>query len=75
MKKSAHQIWREAKEHNLTKQEFKKKLIENNVIVKKEAVLEQKFNELIPIEFGGKMDEELLKSCVKICIDFSNVKL
>jgi uncharacterized phage protein (TIGR01671 family) len=35
MKKSAHQIWKESKEHNLSKEEFKEKLIENNVIVPK----------------------------------------
>jgi len=34
MKKSAHQIWKESKEQNLSKEEFKQKLIENNVIIK-----------------------------------------
>lgn len=35
MKKSAHQIWKEAKEHNLNKEEFKQKLVDEKVIVKK----------------------------------------
>jgi hypothetical protein len=35
MKKSAHQIWKESKEQNLTKEEFKEKLKIEGVIVKK----------------------------------------
>ena len=34
-KRSAHQIWREAKENNLTKEETKKLLVKEGVIVKK----------------------------------------
>ena len=34
-KRSAHQIWREAKEKNLTKEETKKLLVKEGVIVKK----------------------------------------
>jgi len=40
MKKSAHQIWKKAKEQGLTKEEFKEKLIENNVIVPKIKICE-----------------------------------
>lgn len=34
-KRSAHKIWREAKEKNLTKEETKKLLVKEGVIVKK----------------------------------------
>jgi hypothetical protein len=33
MKKSAHQIWKESKEQNLTKEEFKEKLKSEGVII------------------------------------------
>lgn len=35
IKKSAHQIWRESKEQNLSKEEFKQKLVDEKVIVRK----------------------------------------
>ena len=35
MKKSAHQIWKEAKDANLSKEEFKQKLVDEKVIVRK----------------------------------------
>jgi len=34
MKKSAHQIWKEAKEQNLSKEEFKQLLLKEKVIMK-----------------------------------------
>lgn len=34
--KSAHQIWKESKEQNLTDTQFKQKLVEEGVIVKKD---------------------------------------
>jgi hypothetical protein len=41
MKKSAHQIWKEAKDLNLNKVEFKKYLKDNGVIVSKESIDKQ----------------------------------
>lgn len=38
MKKTAHQIWREAKEMNLTAAEFKEYLKKNGVIASKEEI-------------------------------------
>ncbi len=38
MKKSAHQIWKEAKELKLTGEAFKKHLRENGLIVPKEDI-------------------------------------
>ena len=35
MKKSGDQIWKKAKKQNLTKEEFRQKLIDEKVIVKK----------------------------------------
>jgi len=42
MKKSAHQIWKEAKEHNLSDEEFKEILKKERVIVHKEKFLNEK---------------------------------
>ncbi|MCT2410033.1 hypothetical protein NZD88_20955 [Chryseobacterium antibioticum] len=41
MKKSAHQIWKEAKELNLNDVEFKKYLKDNGVIASKESIDKQ----------------------------------
>ena len=41
MKKSAHQIWKEAKELKLTGEAFKKHLRENGLIVPKEDIDKQ----------------------------------
>jgi hypothetical protein len=38
MKKSAHQIWKEAKEQNLNNEEFKAYLKKEGVIVSKESI-------------------------------------
>ena len=38
MKKTAHQIWKEAKELGLNDEEFKKYLKDNGVIVPKESI-------------------------------------
>lgn len=35
MKKSAHQIWKESKEQKLTKEQFREKLIDEKIIIKK----------------------------------------
>ncbi|WP_339889811.1 hypothetical protein [uncultured Flavobacterium sp.] len=35
--------------------------------------LEEEFNSLIPDEFGGEMNNELLEGCIKIC-KLSNLK-
>lgn len=36
-----------------------------NIILKMD--LEKEFNSLIPYEFGGEMNIELLEGCIKIC--------
>ena len=38
MKKSAHQIWKEAKELGLNDEEFKKYLKDNGIVVPKESI-------------------------------------
>ena len=38
MKKSAHQIWKEAKNLGLNNEEFKKYLKDNGVIISKESI-------------------------------------
>lgn len=35
MKKSAHQVWKEAKEQNISKQEIKEIMIKEGIIIKK----------------------------------------
>jgi len=59
MKKSAHQIWKESKEQNLTKEEFKEKLIENNVIVPK-IKIENFYNKLFRTK-GNNTDYKINK--------------
>ena len=39
MKKSAHQIWKEAKELGLNDEEFKKYLKDNGIVVPKESIV------------------------------------
>jgi hypothetical protein len=67
MKKSAHQIWKESKEQNLSKEEFKEKLIENNVIISI-IKIEDFYNKLFRTK-GNNTDYKINK------FDKENVKI
>ena len=62
MKKSAHQIWKESKEQNLSKEEFKEKLKTEGVIVTKMTHLEKAKDVLEKVN-NGKISKTLWDNC------------
>ena len=62
MKKSAHQIWKESKEQNLTKEEFKAKLQDEGIIIKKSEHTEKAKDTLEKVN-NGKISKALWDNC------------
>mgnify|MGYP006347958359 FL=1 len=62
MKKSAHQIWKESKEQNLTKEEFKAKLQDEGIIIKKSEHTE-KAKDILEKVNNGKISKALWDNC------------
>lgn len=62
MKKSAHQIWHESKEKNLTKEEFKEELKSEGVIIKK-MTPKEKARDILEKVNNGKISKALWDNC------------
>lgn len=72
MKKSAHQTWKESKEQNLSKEEFKQLLLKEKIIMKtiKKVEIEPVFVEFVPkiIEENKLYISEEYNSAVHNCL-------
>lgn len=62
MKKSAHQIWKETKEQNLSDEEFKELLKKERVIIPKGNLFNEKVQFAIHCQCGCRvMNDEMVK--------------